>query len=143
MYGSVPYSEADKGIDGIFYPKYDKQKAIYTDLFKELEEATAGLNESNPDEGFADADVIYDGDIAKWKKLGYSLMLRMAMRISNVDLPTANTYVRKQWQAGYSQAMTTMYGFPWQMDRTNGSIIMGFRGQCTWRWRTGNTLLYE
>lgn len=100
MYGSVPYSEADKGIDGIFSPKYDKQKAIYTDLFKELEEATAGLNESNPDEGFADADIIYDGDIAKWKKFGYSLMLRMAMRISNVDLPTANTYVSKAVTGG-------------------------------------------
>lgn len=100
MYGSVPYSEANKGIDGIFFPKYDKQKDIYTDCLKELDEATAALSASNPDAGFADADIIYDGDIAKWKKWGYSIMLRMAMRVSNVDAAMAETYVTKAVAGG-------------------------------------------
>ena len=85
MYGSVPYSEANQGIEGIYYPKYDKQRDVYADCLKELEEATAALSAANPDEGFAYADVIYHGDVAKWKKWGYSLMLRLAMRVSNVD----------------------------------------------------------
>ncbi len=100
MYGSVPYSEADKGIEGIFFPHYDKQKAIYTDLFNELDEATAALSASNPDEGFENADVIFNGDITKWKKFGYSLMLRMAMRVSNVDPALAATYVSKAIAGG-------------------------------------------
>jgi hypothetical protein len=99
-YGSVPYSEALQGVDKIFYPKYDKQKDIYTDLLKELDEASAALSDANPDEGFAAADLYFEGDIAKWKKFGYSLMLRLAMRISNVDAATAGTYVGKAVAGG-------------------------------------------
>jgi hypothetical protein len=100
MYGNVPYFEANKGIEGIFFPKYDKQKDIYTDCLKELDEATAALSASNPDEGFAAADFVYNGNIARWKKWGYSVMLRLAMRISNVDAAMANTYVTKAIAGG-------------------------------------------
>lgn len=100
MYGSVPYTEANKGIDGIFFPVYDKQKAIYTDILKELDEAATAISSSNPDEGFANADIIYNGDIAKWKKWAYSLMLRFGMRVSNVDATMAATYVTKAIAGG-------------------------------------------
>ena len=102
MYGSVPYSEANKGIEGNFFPKYDKQKDIYADLFKELEEATAALSTSNPDQGFANADFIYNGDVTKWKKFGYSLMLRLAMRVSNISAGSAlaEEYVTKAVAGG-------------------------------------------
>lgn len=100
FYGAVPYFEANKGIEGIFFPKYDNQSVIYADLLKELDEATAAMSTSNPNEGFAKADMIYKGDIAKWKKWGYSLMLRIAMRASNVDANMANTYVQKAVAGG-------------------------------------------
>ncbi|WP_031528221.1 SusD/RagB family nutrient-binding outer membrane lipoprotein [Dyadobacter crusticola] len=100
FYGNIPYTEANRGIEGIFFPKYDTQDAIYADLLKELDEASSSLNASNGDEGFAAADFIYKGDIAKWKKFGYSLMLRLAMRISNVDAAKAATYVTKAAAGG-------------------------------------------
>ena len=102
FYGSVPYSEANQGLKGIFFPKYDKQKDIYLDLLKELDEATAGfISESDPDQaGFKTADFIYAGSTAKWKKWGYSLMLRLAMRISNVEAATSATYVSKAVAGG-------------------------------------------
>ncbi len=99
-YGNIPYSEALNGIEGNFSPAYDPQQAIYTDLLKELDEAAAAISASNPDEGFAAADLIYDGDIAKWKKWAYSLMLRLAMRVSNVDAAMANEYVTKAVAGG-------------------------------------------
>ena len=99
LYGSVPYSEANQGIEGIFYPKYDKQKDIYTDCLKELDEASAALA-SPADDGFKSADFIFNGDIAKWKRWGYSIMLRMAMRVSNVDATMASTYVNKAIAGG-------------------------------------------
>ncbi|WP_339810843.1 SusD/RagB family nutrient-binding outer membrane lipoprotein [uncultured Imperialibacter sp.] len=99
-YGNIPYSDALQGIQGTFLPEYDDQQTIYLDLLKELDEATAALSASNPDEGFAAADLYYDGDITKWKKWGYSLMLRLAMRISNVDATTAATYVGKAVSGG-------------------------------------------
>jgi hypothetical protein len=100
MYGYVPYTEANKGIEGIFFPKYDKQKDIYTDALKELDEATAALGAPVAGDGFSTADFIYGGDIAKWKKWGYSVMLRLAMRVSNVDPAMAATYVSKAVAGG-------------------------------------------
>ena len=103
-YGNIPYSDALKGIDKVFLPTYDTQEAIYTDLLKELDEATAAMTPLDAinldDVGFAGADLIYDGDIAQWKKFGYSLMLRLAMRVSNVALPMANEYVAKAVAGG-------------------------------------------
>jgi len=100
FYGDIPYSEAVQGLDGVFRPKYDTQQSIYMDLFSKLTEGINGLSASNPDDGFAAADIIYNGDITKWKKWGNSLMLRMAMRISNVDPGTAATYVNQAIQGG-------------------------------------------
>lgn len=100
-YGSIPYFEAlQANSGGTFFPAYDKQKDVYADLFRELDEASAALSASNPDDGFATADIIYNGDIAKWKKFGYSLMLRMAMRVSNVDPASAATNVGKAVTGG-------------------------------------------
>lgn len=99
-YGNVPYFEAIQADKGVFFPKYDKQKDIYTDLLKELEEATAAFTAVDPNDGFAAADLYYDGDINKWKRWGYSLMLRLAMRVSNVDPAMANTYVQKAIAGG-------------------------------------------
>ncbi|MDH3650095.1 MAG: SusD/RagB family nutrient-binding outer membrane lipoprotein [Saprospiraceae bacterium] len=100
FYGSVPYFEANQGIGGIFFPTYDNQSTIYPELLRELDEAVNGLSASNPDEGFEAADMIYNGDIAKWKKWGNSLMLRLAMRVSNVDAGLAGTYVGKAVSGG-------------------------------------------
>lgn len=100
FYGDIPYSEALQGLEGLYLPKYETQQSIYMDLFTKLTEATQELSASNPDEGFAAADIIYDGDIDKWKKWANSLMLRLAMRISNVDAATAATYVSQAVQGG-------------------------------------------
>ena len=77
MYGSVPYSEANKGIEGIFFPKYDKQKDIYADCSRNSMKQRGISAASNPDEGFATADFVYNGDISKWKKWGYSVNAQM------------------------------------------------------------------
>ena len=103
LYGSIPYFEALQPRSGIFAPKYDKQKDIYLALLVELDEATASITAAAPD-GLAEADLFYAGDVNKWKRFGYSLMLRIAMRISNVDPATANTYVAKAAAGGVFQS---------------------------------------
>jgi len=98
-YGDIPYFEALKGYsDQIMTPKYDKQQDIYADLFKELDEATAALTTAKGNPGAA--DIVYKGDIAKWKKFGYSLMLRMALRISKADPGNAKKWIDKAIAGG-------------------------------------------
>jgi len=100
FYGAVPYTDANKGLAGVFFPKYDNQSFIYPSLLAELEAAVAGLSAANDDPGFENADMIYQGNVDKWKRFGNSLMLRMAMRMSNVDPGTAATYVSKAVAGG-------------------------------------------
>jgi hypothetical protein len=70
-------------------------------MLKELDEACAAFNASDIDyAGFKAADIIFNGDVAKWKKWGYSLMLRLAMRLSEVDATMAATYVNKAVAGG-------------------------------------------
>lgn len=97
-YGSIPYTEAGVGYsDQIFYPKYDTQESIYADLLKELEEASAALNASGRIET---ADILYAGNIDKWKKFGYSLLLRAGMRLSKVNPTLAQQTVAKAFAGG-------------------------------------------
>lgn len=83
IYGDCPYSEAGLGyLDEKYNPRYDTQEEIYNDFFVELKAAAGQLNAT------ADkitGDVIFSGDINRWKKLANSLRLRYAMRISGVD----------------------------------------------------------
>lgn len=82
IHGDVPYSEAGKGfLEEKFNPRYDTQEEIYNDFFTELKTAGNNLDASKDK---ITGDVIYNGDVNKWKKLANSLRLRFAMRISNV-----------------------------------------------------------
>ena len=97
-HGDIPYSEGGAGYsDQIFYPKYDAQKDIYDGIIKELTEASAALNASGRIET---ADLLYAGDVAKWKKFGYSLLLRAGMRLSEVDAAKAQTVVQAAFNGG-------------------------------------------
>lgn len=79
-YGDVPYSEAIKAkSDGIYYPKYDTQEEIYNGILNDLSEANQLLDGALNVKG----DIIYGGDVQKWRKLANSLRLRYLMRISD------------------------------------------------------------
>jgi hypothetical protein len=91
-YGDVPYMEAAKAMQGIKYPVYDKQQNIYSQMLIDLEAAIAKLDATKP---LPTADLFYKGDVAKWKKFGYSLMLRIAMRLTKVDQVTASLWAEK------------------------------------------------
>jgi hypothetical protein len=94
MYGDCPYSEAGLGyISGITSPKYDKQQDIYTGLLSELSDA-AGKLDASARNTVGSADLLYAGDITKWKKFAYSEMVRVAMRMSKVDPTDAQKWVQ-------------------------------------------------
>ncbi|SHM82614.1 Starch-binding associating with outer membrane [Chitinophaga jiangningensis] len=82
LYGDVPYTQAAQARNGVFAPAYDAQADIYADMLKELDEAIKAFDPAQPT--FGGADYIFKGDVNKWKKFGYSLMLRVAMRLTKV-----------------------------------------------------------
>lgn len=94
-HGDVPYFDALRADEGPQYyrPKYDDAQEIYTDLEKEIREAVAALD---PTKDFMDYDVFFGpkgyvkstnaaGQVAKWKKVANSLLLRMALRYSKLN----------------------------------------------------------
>ncbi|KAA6332167.1 hypothetical protein EZS27_019299 [termite gut metagenome] len=96
-WGNVPYSETGKLKEGIYYPKYDDQKDIYTSLIQELTDAANMINISEP--AFNGGDMIYYGDASKWKKFANSLKCRLAIHLSKVD-PNWKTYITEAISAG-------------------------------------------
>lgn len=97
MFGPIPYSQVKPG--EVRAP-YDPQEDIYRSFFKELETAVETLNnyKSTGGEvivGLEAYDPIYQGQTAKWIKLGNSLMLRLAMRVRYADAALATEYAKK------------------------------------------------
>lgn len=101
-YGDIPYTQAGKNyLEGIATPVYDTQESIYTAILSELDAASAALDASKAKVA---SDVLYDGDVPKWKRLGYSLLLRAAMRLSKVNPTKAAEYVAKAVAGGLMQS---------------------------------------
>ncbi|MCE7060926.1 SusD/RagB family nutrient-binding outer membrane lipoprotein [Dyadobacter sp. CY343] len=99
LYGDIPYFESGRALSEKNYgPKYDTQQAIYADMLKELEESIAAFDASQAN--FANADLIYAGNITQWKKFAYSLMLRLGMRLTEVDNALAKSWVEKAIAGG-------------------------------------------
>lgn len=98
--GDVPYFEVlQPGQEEVnTKPKYDTQKEIYLDMFKELDEAANSLDASKPT--FGSADLFYGGDVNKWRKFAYTMMLRLGMRLTKVDADLAETWVKKAIAGG-------------------------------------------
>ncbi len=91
-YGDIPYLEGGAGlVKGTLFPKYDRQQDIYPLLITELTEAASALNTTAVIET---GDVLYAGNVAKWKKFAYSLLLRAGMRLSKIDAAKAQSTVQ-------------------------------------------------
>ncbi|MCF0059113.1 SusD/RagB family nutrient-binding outer membrane lipoprotein [Dyadobacter sp. CY356] len=89
LYGDIPYSQAGK-IEQYLTPKYDAQKDVYIGLLADLKKAGELINTaSNPIAG----DLVYGGNLTKWKKFASSLRLRIALRIADKDPATAKSVI--------------------------------------------------
>lgn len=92
QYNNVPYTEAFKGT-AIITPKYDKGQDIYNDLLIQLDEAKKLFADADIDNtpGFKEADVMFKGDVKKWRKLANSQHLKLLLRQSELFGGTAPT----------------------------------------------------
>jgi hypothetical protein len=79
VFGPVPYSEALRGTadESINSPRYDSMEEIYMGLMADLRLANEKLVIGGP---AIDGDIMFEGDILRWKKFANSLRLRLANR---------------------------------------------------------------
>nr|WKN39008.1 SusD/RagB family nutrient-binding outer membrane lipoprotein [Tunicatimonas sp. TK19036] len=101
-YGDIPYTEAGLAfLEGTVFPTYDSQEAVYTDILNELEAASAALSDAQP---IAAQDILYKGDVVRWRRLGNSLLLRAAMRLTKANPSLAQEYAAKAVGGGLMQS---------------------------------------
>lgn len=79
LYGPIPYTEFNKS--GVLKPAYDSQEVVYDGIIKQLTDADALLATGTGDVP-ASSDLVYAGNITKWRKLANSLKFKALMRIS-------------------------------------------------------------
>ncbi|MGM9476127.1 SusD/RagB family nutrient-binding outer membrane lipoprotein [Pedobacter sp. GSP4] len=102
-YGDVPYSQAGK-IKEYITPAYDKQKDVYFGILNDLKLAQAALTPSGKSIG---GDVIYGGNIARWKKFTNSLRLRIALRIADKEPEKAKQVIAEIQAEGSGYLVAT------------------------------------
>lgn len=136
-WGDVPYSEALQGSDNIT-PEYDTQESIYNSLFDLLEEADNQIDEG----GSIPSDMMYDGDMSKWKKFGNTVRLLMALRISEVDAGTAETEFNAALSAGIMDSNDDNFAYQYLDDANNQNYWYGqvIESQREW-WALTETLV--
>lgn len=94
-FGDVPYSEALK-LDEITEPVYDDAAGIYNILIDKVDQAVDQLKNKNGGAGsWGSADVLYSGDTDLWAKFGASLLMRLGMRLADVNNAAAKAAVEK------------------------------------------------
>jgi len=90
IFGDVPYTEALGGFDNKT-PVYDNQTAIYSDLQLRLTADIATLTAGAADGSWGAEDLVYQGDVAMWKKFAATVKARMGVRLADVDPGTAQS----------------------------------------------------
>lgn len=98
LWGDIPYSEALLGSEkGITQPRFDKQEDIYKgnaslgikSLFDLVREGRADLLKASPLTPGATDDLIYRGNLALWRKAANTLLVKLALQISDRDAALA------------------------------------------------------
>lgn len=93
-FGDIPYSQALNNSQ-FPLPGYDDDTQIYESLISRLK---TDINKLQDGEGtFGSGDILYGGDIGKWKKFGNSLLLKLGITIADINpslsQPTINTAI--------------------------------------------------
>ncbi len=105
VFGDMPYTEA---YTGIYYPKYDTQDVVYAGVLSLLNEGIEALNSASSADPVMDssADLIYGGDINKWKAFAEAVRARLLLHTASFEKNYDEVLaVTNAALAGFSDAM--------------------------------------
>ncbi|MGZ8544750.1 MAG: SusD/RagB family nutrient-binding outer membrane lipoprotein [Flavisolibacter sp.] len=118
-WGDVPFTQSLKGQED-FTPEYDTQESIYNALFQMLDEANAMIVAGN-----IPSDIVYNGDMTKWKKFGNTIHMLMALRLSEVNAQKGNTEFNKAMNNGIMTSNADNFVFKHLVDANNQNYWYG------------------
>ncbi|HEY0608459.1 MAG TPA: SusD/RagB family nutrient-binding outer membrane lipoprotein [Chitinophaga sp.] len=101
MWGDIPFTEAAalNATGELKLPAYDNASQIYDSALINLKAISQWLATVQPEQFYlnklAKQDILLKGDLMKWRRYANSLILRLAMRISNVDETRGRTLVQE------------------------------------------------
>ncbi|MDH6305679.1 hypothetical protein M2459_002565 [Parabacteroides sp. PF5-5] len=75
--GDIPYSESMGGDEGVYYPAYDEQKAVFLGLLNELDKADQLFQTGDNFDG----DPVYGGDVSLWRKAANVYQLKLLINL--------------------------------------------------------------
>ena len=109
IFGNIPYTDAldPKNIS----PAYDDAQSIYAKLFARLDAAVASIDENAG--GFGTADLLYQGNMQKWKLFGNSLKVRMAINVADVPALDPGAKIASAMSAGLLGSSADNAAFPY------------------------------
>jgi hypothetical protein len=96
-FGDIPYSEAFVPTLNVL-PKYDDAATVYTKLITRLDAAIANLDTSNG--SFTKGDIIYAGDVAKWKLFANSLKVKLGVNLIDKYPALAKSTIESAYSSG-------------------------------------------
>jgi len=76
--GDVPYTEAGMAEEGLTRPKYDKQADVFVGVLNDLKTAEESFAAGKNFGG----DIMFGGDVTKWRKLSNAMQLKVLQTIS-------------------------------------------------------------
>jgi len=99
LWGDVPYSQAGQGLK-FETPAFDKVQDIYqgsaaiTSLFDLVKSGLADLDKTGTFKPGAKDDIVYQGDLTKWKRMGNTLLLKFAIQLTNSNPTLAKSTIQ-------------------------------------------------
>lgn len=85
LYDKIPFTEALQGTKMI-QPHYDNGALVYDSLLARIDYAMSKDFTASTSEAPGNSDLIFKGDMAKWKQFANTLKLKIYLRYVNVDV---------------------------------------------------------
>lgn len=117
LFGDMPFSEAFQGNENVLTPAFDTQETLYTTINTYLDNAITNLSSATNAVDIS-GDVVYGGDIVKWKKAAYALKARAALNLSAVNGNAAYTAALAAAANGFTSNADD-FQVPWEQDNKN------------------------
>ena len=112
LYDKIPYSQALQGSSNL-NPTFDDGYSIYVDLLKTLDSALAKDFSASTNSAPGTSDLVFGGNMARWKQFAYTLELKMYLRMINAKPTEAQAGVQKLYNEGATFLTTDagVFGF--------------------------------